>query len=507
MKHLSFIFFALLMLIPASVLAQTEKKLVSVRAEMFDRSQSLSGNGGIVIVSSMDNLVIHVASGNQVVSDVQPTKQKGNKYEYVVPINISNIAECKVQVSPRGNTSNKVEITSKQLVADKLLGYTVERLKKTINVSYPAVDPTDKHLSKTEALIEIQSVFSALDINLPETTGFSVTHKQHPNDPETTIYDIIVPVAKIKELKTNYSADSLALSKLNDDDYNNYSDADWAKLDALEKKIDDDEAALNECSSIVVNVPSVSENFTISDLLRMEARDKVIVAVLRFDSEGGSSADESYNQAMLQAQAAVEMRRYGDAKIMYELAASTEGVDARKIIVAQSNISQMETLAQLADMLNSCAVRWRDIKKNGEKVPQHVVEDILQTGINVSKNMYFKTNDEFYQSAQQRFTKSLNELPVIIEGKVRIRNYDNGVMSISDLHNCEIFATSNADKTDNFVGNMNNDGTFSLQLNRGQYDTLVFKPLSGSPLQKERRKKLINRGLKSETMTIDFKPR
>jgi hypothetical protein len=167
----------------------------------------------------------------------------------------------------------------------------------------------------------------------------------------------------------------------------------------------------------------------------------------------------------------------------------------------------METLAQLADMLNSCAVRWRDIKKNGEKVPQHVVEDILQTGINVSKNMYFKTNDEFYQSAQQRFTKSLNELPVIIEGKVRIRNYDNGVMSISDLHNCEIFATSNADKTDNFVGNMNNDGTFSLQLNRGQYDTLVFKPLSGSPLQKERRKKLINRGLKSETMTIDFKPR
>lgn len=485
--------------------AQDDLKLSAEYDATLDCNYSLNGNGGIRVLSPYDNLIVMVTSGNLGGEMIKNQKGADGNYEYIVPINLDNNQEAHFVFTRQGSTI-KAEFSEKRLKADRLLGYRIRSVANPIRLSYqPSVG--DMYPSATEGLVEISTAFEKLSIHVPNALPFTIEEGKQENDNSISVYKIIVPVAKIKELREKYEAKSKAYEELDNAliEAANGDDPRWAELDKMEIEVGELQAAVAEVQQIDLNAPE-SNSLSI-DISQMGPRSKMVVAVVPLVQTIVKNVYKNpYDNYMAQAQDAYDNRKYGTAKKLYLQAQQTEGISELQASTAQECANTMNGLAEKMQTVKNCAITWKKMQSEGQ-VQRHLAEECLELAMANLQQLYELTHDEYYASRQRSYQKTLAAFPVVVEGKINIKNYKEGVMRVVNLNKCDIYAcSSKKDKVGTLVGSVANDGSFHVQFERGKYVRLLLKPQSGSPLQKNKEIKLKNSGRSSMTIEKDFEP-
>lgn len=485
--------------------AQDDVKLSAEYDVSLDCSYPLNGNGGIRVFSPYDDLIVMVTSGNMDGEMVQKAKDADGNFEYIVPINIDNNQEAHFVFTRRGSTI-KAEFSEKRLKADHLLGYKIRSVANPIRLSYqPTVG--DMYPSATEGLVEISTAFEKLNIHVPSALPFNIEEGKQENDSSINVYKIIVPVAKIKELKEKYEAKSKEYEELDNAliEAANGDDPRWAELDKMEIEVGELQAAVAEVQQIDLNAPK-SNSLSI-DISQMGPRSKMVVAVVPIVQTIVKNVYKNpYDNYMAQAQDAYDNRKYGTAKKLYLQAQQAEGISALQASTAQECANTMDGLADRMQTVKNCAATWKKMQNEGQ-VQRHLAEECIELAMTNLQQLYELTHDEYYASKQRSYQRTLAAFPVVVEGKLKVKNYNEGVMRVISLNKCDIYASvSKKDKEGTKVGSVENDGSFHVQFERGKYVRLLLKPQSGSPLLKPKEIKLQNNGFSSMTIEKDFEP-
>ena len=503
MKQL--LLFIFICIFPLSLVAQNDVRLSSDYDATLDQHRSMGGNGGIRVLSPYSDLIVMVTSGNMADEMTQKPNSSGD-YEYVVPINLDKLQEAHFVFTRRGSTM-KAEFSEKRLKPDYLLGYRVKSVLNPIRLSYqPSVG--DMYPSATEGLIEISTAFEKLNIHVPSKVPFEVKEGKQENDSSITVYKIIVPVAKIKELQEKYETKAKEYEDLDQSliEASNGDDPRWDELDKLELEVNELQATVASVQQIDLDAPE-SNSLSI-DISQMGPRSKMVVAVVPLVQKIVEEVYKNpYDLYMAQAQDAYDNRNYATAKKLYIQALQLEGISSLQSMTAQECSNSMDILSNKLQTVKDCVRTWKKIQEGG-RVQRHVAEECLELAINTLQQLYDLTHDDFYASRIRSFQKRLSEFPVVIEGKLRVKDYNEGVMQISSLNQCDIYAcASKKDKEGTHIGNVESDGSFHVQFNRGEYVRLLFKPLPGSPLKRVKELKLINNGRSSMKVDKDYEPK
>lgn len=506
MKHIFFIAISCLFALNISAQSENEVRLSADYDASLDCSQSMGGNGGIRVLSPYDDLIVMVTSGNMAGEMIQRTRNVSGDYEYIVPINVGKYQEAHFIFTRRGRTM-KAEFSEKRLRPDYLLGYRVKSVDNPIRLSYqPSVG--DMYPSESEGLVEISTAFKKLNIHVPTALPFEIKEGKQENDSSINVYKIIVPVAKIKELQEKCESKSEEYEALDKAliASDNGDDSRWEELDKMEAEVMELQAAVASVQQIDLDAPE-SNSLSI-DISQMGPRSKMVVAVVplvRIDTV--SVFKNPYDLYMAQAQDAYDKRNYATAKNLYIQAQQVDGISSLQATTAQECSNTMDGLSNKLQTVKGCVRTWKKIQEGGS-VKRHVAEECLELAINTLQQLYDSTHDEFYASRIRSFSKRLSEFPVVIEGKFRVKKYDEGIMHISSLNQCNIYGcTSKKDKVGTLIGHVENDGSFHVQFERGEYTRLLLKPLPGSPLKVNTKLKLKKEGRCSMTLTKDLEPK
>ena len=244
----------------------------------LNRAEAMNGYGGILVVSAFNDLVVQVTTGNSAGATNLKGRNQDGYYEYVIPIDIKNNNEAHFIFTRRGKTL-KVEFSEKRLRADYLYGYRVSAVANPIRLNYQT-SSTDMYPSKTEALVEISTALKKLEIHVPQSLPFVVTSGKQENDNSISVYDIVVPIAKIDELKNRLAECQTKFDALDEKlrESGNSDDPQWETLDDLEAQIQDLESDIASVQQIYVTAPE--SNTLAIDISQMNSRAKMVVAVV-----------------------------------------------------------------------------------------------------------------------------------------------------------------------------------------------------------------------------------
>lgn len=204
MKNLvSILLFIIATLIPSS--AQNNNRIPLMTKRIGSSFKYLSGRGGIRILSPHDDLIAEITFG-KATRAIVPQRISDGKYEYIIPIDISESPEVKIVVTRKGASTASGTITEKQLQANYVVEYEVLSYENPIflNEIGEGLFP-----SEDEVLIEVSSIFD-LNIDVPSKTLWIDSEKN--TDSDKTVYKIHVPLKYLMNIISQHEA----LNELND---------------------------------------------------------------------------------------------------------------------------------------------------------------------------------------------------------------------------------------------------------------------------------------------------
>ena len=82
----------------------------------LNRAEAMGGNGGILVVSTFNDLVVQVTSGNSAGEMKRKEMNHEGNYEYIIPIDLKDNNEAHFIFTRRGKTL-KAEFSEKRLRA------------------------------------------------------------------------------------------------------------------------------------------------------------------------------------------------------------------------------------------------------------------------------------------------------------------------------------------------------------------------------------------------------
>lgn len=482
-----------------------DEMFTASRDESLSQEKAMNGLGGIIISSEFSDLIVKVTSGNAAADAYPVGTGKNGDHLYIVPINVdkSRIGHFIVQ---RKGHPERAEFSERSLGANRLVGYRLIMPKNPIRLS---TQPTSAiHPSQTEALVEISTAFNDVSIKTPTAVPFIIEKGKQENDASINVFRVIVPIAKIKEFKENVKEKQKAY----DEFFQNaiaktglLEGADRDKEEQLLKELENLEKAEAELDYIYVTRPESNVlQMQISNLNIKEKRLVAIVPVIQ--TEIKEVYKNPFDEYMAQAQDAYDTRKYGTALGLYKQAAEADGITNNQRSLALERAAIMEELSEFMQNVKNCAATWKRLQASGT-VKRHVAEECLEFAITNLSTLYDRTNNPFFENLRDKYEQRLRNFPVVIAGTIRVKDYYGGVMEETPLRNCEIYgAVSRKDLVGEKIGEVNSDGTFSVQFPRGQYYRLFFKPYSGSPMTHVRELKLLRDGNASMNINQDFKP-
>lgn len=501
------IFLILMLAFCIAMSAQENASMFASYDTSLDRNEQIGdGLGGIIIRAPFEDLLVQVTSGNEEGETLSNGRASDGSYEFIVPINIEKGNEAHFVLTRRGHTE-KVEFSEKRLCVGKLFGYRLQEVANPIRIS-PQPVTGDMYPSETEALVEIRTVFEGMTVQVPTAVPFVVNQGKQENDNSINVFSIVVPVAKIREYM-----EALEVKKKARDDYDdqlmasgNATQAQWDESDKMNAEVREMEALAASLGQIDIQVPN-SNSLSIDNISTMKPREKLVVAVVPLvQTRVVEKFKNLYDNYMAQAQDAYENRKYGTAKKLYLQASQQDDITSLQASTAEECANSMDGLAQLLQTVKNCAVTWKRMQSEGT-VQRHVAEECLELAMATLAQLYDRTHDSYYQRTRNNYEQKLRQFPVVIEGTLRVKDYGGGIMKISTLSNCDIYASaSRKDNDGTLIGSVDSNGSFHVQFPRGQYIRLLLKPRANSALKHTREIRLINNGNTSMTIKNDFEP-
>lgn len=375
----------------------------------LNRAEPLNGNGGILVVSALNDLVVQVTTGNSGGDMIRKGINHEGNYEYIIPINLNGNNEAHFIFTRRGKTL-KVEFSEKRLRADFLYGYKISSVANPIRLNYQP-STTDMYPSKTEALVKISTALKNLNISAPNSLPFKITAGIQENDNSINVYDIIVPVAKIEELKKKYEETRLNFDSLDKEliENGNSDDPRWDTLDEMDAQIKKMESEIASVQQIYVTAPK--SNTLVIDISQMVAREKMVIAVVPLTQVETIQVSEC-SGFLEEGGRLFELREYEAARNAFKSALNSKDApeDFKSSIMV--NIAQCDTCLLYEKYALAAISNMKKMMKEGGS-QEELVEYAL-AGIEIIQVLNKYNPTQFYLNQISKLEDIIKEQPLEI---------------------------------------------------------------------------------------------
>ena len=350
--------FLMLFVAFVSLTLQAQSEYISSsRVVDADRFENLENDGGLLLLSIHNDLVINVTNANKKVKIENRGKNIDGIYEYYIIVDSEDTRTPKVEISRRGSVY-KTEFVQ-AVKPDFLIAYRLEEVMNPIRLDNQT-RPNDARLNAEEAELEFTTTIKNLQVHVNPKLEAKLETKTSPSDNNITITTVVIPVSVIRdaERKMNVALkDFKNHEKWLENAKDKATDADWDKLDELEKVSEESVSLYRNLMSVEIFGEGTNQlSIDISDL---GPRSKKCYAVLPLTIEKEIFRTEC-SVRVNEGGKLFDMRKYKEAKDAYINALKAEGATPEIKPTIQTSIA----LCDSCIMYENFAAK--SIKKIGE---------------------------------------------------------------------------------------------------------------------------------------------
>lgn len=447
-----------------------------------DRIGDLNGDGGVLIISKRNDLVITVVNAaNARVSAA--TSRSDGRYEYEVVVPRSITKEPKIEINRRGDIDREswVVITK----PDYFFAFTVEETQKPIRMENQTA-ANDAILDETLAQVEFQTTIDDLTVDCKELEklGAKVEKRQKKGDNSIHITTVTIPIKILDNVRRNVETSQAAYEKLfNQLDKEAASGRDvpqsqWEQLDELKEKWQNAEEMLQKTTRM--DVYATGTNHLPVDISSLGPRSKMVYGVLvrTIIQKEHVSACAGF---MEEGGRLFGLRKYADARRAFQNALSANDTPNDFKNSISTSIAQCDSCAAYEKYTLNAFAKIRELKNLGGGSQEDLVK-YASAAIEYLKELNKYNPSEFYTDRQAQLEKLIEDLPLeIMFTLVRWVNNEAGFYEAGKIPNVEIWAfkgkeppTLNSYRSDKkfkeMVGKSNNFVQLSTTDSEGKAD-------------------------------------
>lgn len=387
--------------------AQSEY-ISSSRVVDADRFESLENDGGLLLLSIHNDLVINVTNANKKVKIENRGKNTEGMYEYYIIVDSEDTRTPKVEVSRRGSVY-KTEFVQ-AIKPDFLIAYRLEEVMNPIRLDNQT-RPNDARLNAEEAELEFTTTIKNLQVHVNPNLEAKLETQISPSDNNITITTVVIPISiirdaeeKMKIAQKNFEDHEKWLEESND----RATDTDWDKLDELEK-ISEESAAFYR-NLMNVEIFGEGTNHLSIDISDLGPRSKKCYAVLPLTIEKEIFRTEC-SVRVNEGGKLFGMRKYKEAKDAYISALTAEGATSEIKPTIQTSISLCDSCIVYENFAAKSIRKIGELRKAGSATQEEVAR-YASAAIEFMQilNMYNPT--DFYSERIEKLDNMMDEMPL-----------------------------------------------------------------------------------------------
>lgn len=446
--------------------------------EQGERIADLQGNGGILIVSKRNDLVITVVNAPESKTSAAQQRPDG-LFEYEVVVDKNKVKEAKIEVNRRGDIDRLDWVVS--IKADYFRAYLIEETAKPIRMENQTA-ANDAILDASLAQVEFQTTIPDLVVDCQELVnrGAIVKKDKKKGDNSIIITSVTIPIKILDTARQKWETARNEHQTL----YNklvNSSNApanEWERLDVL--KAEEDKAEEEYKKLTLMNVYATGTNQLPVDISSLKPRSKMVYGVLLRTIIEEKHVSECAG-FMAEGGRQFSLREYENARRAFTNALSAKDTPKDLIPTIQTSISQCDSCVAYTKYTLGALAKIRELKALGGGTQMQLV-DYASAAIEYLQVLNRYNPCDFYNSRVAMLEKIIADLPLEIRfTMVRWVNNYEGFFEAGKIPHVEIYAFSGGEvpaqkkyKTDkdfvDLMGKSNNFRQLGVSDDKGQVD-------------------------------------
>lgn len=487
-----------LSLICFSAFAQ-QSMITVTKDSRLTKTADLNGKAGVVFLSKSSDLVINTSVRKDPYCNTP--EKSGDIYQYTLLLDISGGRDRIFTITKQGTTIS--EKTGQVLLkGNEYVYFNVETVSNPITMEQENDGSHYIQSGNGYALIEFNSEIQ-LDINYSKK--LNATLKQGRSKAGSYVDSLIVKIDSYKPLyeslenmKTEYNnKQNLIDEKLeknpNDPDINRLE----SEVKILNENINNTSRELNEITYISVKGKDTNERIVDQELiLGLTSKQKLrfnIMVLLKTETVFKTKYEEMVHQAESHKQS----RDYKSAQQFYLSASTAEGATEENKRAAIQSAAKMEELDTFKIKTDDLAGRLFQIIESGRMVNKDKLKELIDDVANRYSTLYYETEDKYYLDESNRLKGEKEKIGFILKGRFVISEYKGGKLIDETITNVDIYGSQYSDCKDmedkdyKHKGELittvtATDGRFNLNLQPGQYKTIIFEAKGNKDIKKNK---------------------
>ncbi len=443
----------------------------------LQRNMDLGGKASAVFVSSMEDLVI-VSNKKE---DKFTQKKNGQMYEYETQIDITD-GDRTFKVM-RKNTALTAEVKKIFTKKNQRYYFKVEAVANPIILNEQG-GRAEAYLVDGKACVEFTTAIENLKVKHPQGLPCTIQHSKSEAGAYVTsvIVDMVV-FDKLRDAMTQaaeeYGTQDEKIQKMGEKGIE-IPEAEWQKLDELQKKADATDVAFNSISSLTVYTDN--SNYLSVSIRDLSVKQKLLYGILPL-LEKVEIYNRSYDQYVGSALEAEKSRKFNTAKEFYEQGANAIDATEEEKASCRIKAAEMKECAGYWNMANQVLKKLKELKEEGGTADYGMIEECYEVAIANYQSLYKVRNDEEFQRRADVLKDALEKLGIVVEGNVVKTNLTKGRLLEKTATDVSIYACAEEFNKKmkkgihgTFVGKVDSEGNFRIQVDRHIYKGLLFVP-------------------------------
>lgn len=471
-----FILGGLLLLFLEQMNAQNVFMTIDEQVEMR-QNINLQGKASAVFISSKPDLVI--VSNKK--DDVFTQKKHGDMHEYEVQIDVSD-GDRTFKVM-RKNTALIAEIKKIFTKKNQRYFFKVEEVENPIILNEQG-GRAEAYLVNGKACVEFTTTLENLKVKYPEGLSCSIEHSK--SEAGAYITSVIINMTEFDKIREDMTQTTEAYNKLDEkiQEMNakglNIPDSVWTELDTLKIKADAADIKFNSISSLTVYTDK--SNYLSVSIRDLSVKQKLLYGILPL-REKVEIYNRSYDQYVGSALEAEKSRKFNTAKEFYEQGANAIDATEEEKASCRIKAAEMKECAGYWNMANQVLKKLKELKEEGGTADYGMIEECYEVAIANYQSLYKVRNDEEFQRRADVLKDALEKLGIVVEGNVVKTNLTKGRLLEKTATDVSIYACAEEFNKKmkkgihgTFVGKVDSEGNFRIQVDRHIYKGLLFVP-------------------------------
>ena len=196
-------------------------------------------------------------------------------------------------------------------------------------------------------------------------------------------------------------------------------------------------------------------------------------------------------EKMKSANMAYQSRRFKEAANFYEQAAEDPDATQADKAACAGWLETINKCIEAQTEANKALLLLKNYKEKGGEVNPDKIVELYDIAINNYETLYIITNNDFYQTRIDNFEASRSKIGYVMSGTVIATDFKQGVLHEDPITGIDIYAVQGAFTNElrkgthgEYVGKVDDNGKFHVEVARGVYDGLLFVPAQNKKFSK-----------------------